>query len=251
MFSLEGKTAFVTGGTAGIGRAVAARFVTANADVVIVGRRDGAEIAREIGATFIRADVAVEEQVAAALAEAAQRLGRLDIVVNNAGIDTGEHLITETETEVLERGWAVNFAGVWYGHKYAPRFMRDGGSIINTASYLASISAPGYGGYAAAKAGVVSLTKTAALELAPRRIRVNCVAPGTVLSEMTPLDHPEVELMKVLCPLQRVAVPEQDLAGLYHFLAANESAYITGQLIPVDGGLSAGFAIPLLNELSA
>ena len=219
--------------------------------MAIVGRRDGDQIADEIGATFIQADVSVEDQVLSALTAAADRLGRLDVVINNAGVDIGEHLIEEHDSADLDRTWGVNFAGVWYGHKHAPQFMGDGGSIINTVSYLAFISAPGYGGYAAAKAGVVSLTKTAALELASRRIRVNCVAPGAMLSEMTPPDHPEVALMRFLCPLQRVAVPETDMVGVYHFLAADESAYITGQLIPVDGGLSAGFAAPLLEALSA
>ena len=248
MFDLTGKLAFITGGTSGVGRAVAARFAEAGASVAIVGRREsGARIAQEMGATFVQADISTEDGNRRALATAEEALGgRLDAVVLNAGVDTGGPPIEETTTEELDRGFAVNFRAVWWGLKYAPRHMDDGGSVTLTSSLLSTNSAPGYGGYAAAKAGVSSLARSGALELAPRRIRVNCVLPGTTLSEMTPPEHWEVPLMEILVPMQRVAEPERDMVGLFHFLASDEAGYITGQNIAVDGGLTAGFGIPLL-----
>lgn len=240
MFSLKGKRTFITGGTAGIGRAVAERFKQAGAEVVIVGRRpQGEAIGKEIGAEFIRADVSDEEQVVQALARAEERLGKLDVLVNNAGVDNTGPTIEKGTSQELHRVFALNLDSVYYGLKYGPRHLNDGGSIINTASVAGIFHAPGYGPYAATKAAVISLTKTAALELAPRRIRVNAVCPGSIRTEMLPDKHPEIPIAEVLCPMGRVGVTD-DVVGLYHFLAADESGYITGQVIVADGGLLAG-----------
>jgi NAD(P)-dependent dehydrogenase (short-subunit alcohol dehydrogenase family) len=129
--------------------------------------------------------------------------------------------------------------------------MRDGGSIIVTSSTVAVTKVPTIGHYAAAKEAVVSLVKTAALELGEREIRVNAVLPGTTLSEMTPEDHWEVEVMGTMLPLGRCAVADQDLVGLYHFLASDASRYVTGQAIACDGGMTAGLSYGLLRGVGA
>ena len=251
-FALAGKTAIVTGGTAGIGRAVAKQFVEAGALVAVVGRRkDGAAIASEIGGTFFSADITDESQVVAMFAAAATEFGPLDTVVLNAGIDPGQATIANTEPEDLERNLDVNFRHVFWGLKHGPAHMRNGGSIIVTSSTVAVTKVPTIAHYAAAKEAVVSLVKTAALELGERGIRVNAVLPGTTLSEMTPEDHWEVEVMQTMLPLGRHAVAGDDLVGLYQFLASDASRYVTGQAIACDGGMTAGLSYGLLRGVGA
>ncbi len=126
--------------------------------------------------------------------------------------------------------------------------MRDGGSIINTASIAADIGVPGYSQYSASKAAVLSLTRSAAVELAPRGIRVNAVCPGSVFTPMLPQDHPEVPLTTRMCPLGRIGTTD-DVVGVYHFLAAGESSYISGQAIAVDGGMLAGVSLGTLEAV--
>lgn len=251
-FALAGKTAVVTGGTAGIGRAVATQFVEAGALVGIVGRRDaGTAIAHEIGGAFFNADVADPSQVAGLFAAAATDFGPLDVIVLNAGIDPGQATIADTELEDLERNLDVNFRHVFWGLKYGPMHMHDGGSIIVTSSTVAVTKVPTIAHYAAAKEAAVSLVKTAALELGERGIRVNAVLPGTTLSEMTPEDHWEIEVMSTMLPLGRHAVAGEDLVGLYQFLASDASRYVTGQAIACDGGMTAGLSYGLLRGVGA
>ena len=250
MFSLKGKNAFITGGTAGIGRAVAERFKRAGAEVVIVGRRrEGEAIGKEIGAQFIRTDVSDEEQVLQALARAEEKLGKLDVLVNNAGLENTGPTIEKSSSHELHRVFALNLDGVYYGLKHGPGRLNDGGSIINTSSVSALVHTPRYGQYAATKAAVISLTKTAALELAPRCIRVNAVCPGGIRTDMLPDKYPWSKVVEILCPMGRVGVTD-DVVGLYHFLAADESSYITGQSISVDGGLLAGVGSGVLSTLT-
>lgn len=251
-FGLNGKTALVTGGTAGIGKAVAAQFVAAGATAMAVGRRtDGESIAAELGAEFLRTDVTKVGGVDAMFQEAERRLGKLDIVVLNAGIDPGQATIEDTDPDAFERNLDVNLRHVFWGLKHAPSHMRDGGSIIITSSTVAAVKVPTIGHYAAAKEAAVSLAKTAALELGTRGIRVNAVLPGTTLSEMTPPDHWEIEVMKTMLPLGRHAVAEEDLVGLYQFLASDASRYITGQAIAADAGMTAGLSYGLLRGVGA
>lgn len=251
-FGLSEKTALVTGGTAGIGKAVATQFATAGAQVAIVGRRSAGEsIAAAIGARFLQADITEVSEFAAVFESAARDLGPLDVVVLNAGIDPGQSTIEETTPEAVESNLDVNFRHVLWGLKHAPKHMRDGGSIIVTSSTTAVTKVPTIGHYAAAKEAAVSLAKTAALELGERGIRVNAVMPGTTLSEMTPPDHWEIEVMKKMLPLGRHAIAEEDIVGLYQFLASDASAYLTGQAIAVDGGMTAGLSYGLLRGVGA
>ncbi len=251
MFSLKGMTAVITGGTSGIGEAVAARFVAAGARVVIVGRRDASALARQIGAVAaVRADCAQEDEVARALADARAVLDEeIDVLVNNAGIENTGPFIADATGAELQRIFAINTFAVFHGLKYGPAHMRDGGAVINTASIAADLGIPGYSQYSASKAAVLSLTRSAAVELAPRGIRVNAVCPGSVFTPMLPQDHPEVPLTTRMCPLGRVGTTD-DLAGVYHFLAARESAYVSGQAIAVDGGLRAGVSLGTLEAVA-
>jgi 3alpha(or 20beta)-hydroxysteroid dehydrogenase len=171
---------------------------------------------------------------------AADRFGRLDIAINNAGVGTTEWLPDMTE-KALDFNFNVNFKGAVWGIKHAARFMDGSGSIVNTASVAALFGSPGYTAYAASKAAIVSVTKTAALELAPKRIRVNCVCPGTVDTPMNEGDDVDLEMAIAdkIHPLERIAQPEE-IAALFHFLSSDDSAFITGQAIAIDGGMSAG-----------
>jgi NAD(P)-dependent dehydrogenase (short-subunit alcohol dehydrogenase family) len=238
MFSLEGKNAFITGAAGGIGRAVAERFIQVGANVVITDILDSQAVAAEIGAQFIQADVGSEESVANAMKLAMERLGRLDIVVNNAGIGDVGSTLEETSQEIVERITRINQWGVFYGLKHAPGVMNDGGSIINTASLAAIIKMAGSGAYSATKAAVVSMTKMAALELGHRGIRVNAICPGYIDTALGSGDEGKM-LSEQFTALGRVGTPK-DLSGVFHFLAADESAYMTGQALVVDGGWSCG-----------
>ena len=238
MFSLEGKTAFVTGAAGGIGRAVAERFIAAGASVVITDIVDSQAVASEIGAHFIQVDVSSEESVISGLQQAAKILGPLDIVVNNAGIGDVGHTLEETSQALMERTTRINQWGVFYGLKHAPALMNDGGSIINTASLGAMIKMAGSGAYSATKAAVVSMSKMAALELGSRGIRVNAVCPGYIDTALGSGEEGKI-LSQQFTALGRAGTTD-DLTGVFHFLAADESAYMTGQALVVDGGWSCG-----------
>ncbi len=247
MFSLENKTAFVTGAAGGIGRAIAERFIAAGARVVITDIVDSQAVASEIGARFIQVDVGNEESVLSGLQQAADALGPLDIVVNNAGIGDVGATIEETDGEVLERITRINQWGVFYGLKHAPKRMSDGGSIINTASLAALVKMSGTGAYSATKAAVLSLTRMAAIELGSRGIRVNAVCPGYIDTALGSGDEGRL-ISEKFTALGRVGTT-RDLTGVFHFLAADESSYITGQMLVVDGGWSCGPSTQVLEAI--
>ena len=246
MFSLQNKRAFITGAAGGIGLTVATRFADAGADVTIADIGDGTAAADSIGARYVQIDVGNETSVADTLADAAAT-GKFDIVVNNAGVgDVGES-IADTEQATLEKITRINQWGVLYGLKHAPGHLNDGGSIINTASLAAFVHLPGSVAYSAAKAAVVSMTQMAALELGDRQIRVNAIAPGYVATALGSGEEGKA-LMENFAPLARVA-ETTDIAGVFHFLAADESSYVTGQTIKVDGGWSCGPTSKLLEKV--
>lgn len=240
-FSLESKRAFITGGVSGIGLEIAKRFRSAGADVVIADLQDGVEIAESIGAHYLSLDVSKPDDVEQVLERAELQIGKLDILVNNAGINGKDGVNIEDSDEPLTRRlFEVNTYGVYYGLKFGPRHMNDGGAIINTASLAASYVFPGSGPYSASKASVVSLTQMAAAELAQRRIRVNALAPSFV---RTPMAMADIELFEKIgkhaTNALRIAEPEE-VAAVYHFLASDDAGYINGQIINVDGGMSIG-----------
>lgn len=246
MFSVKDKVIFITGGTAGIGLATAKRLAAADAKVVIVGRRDnGHTIANSISATFLQADVTNEKELVDALDQTVEQFGPIDVLFNNAGIENSGPTIEEAGLAEFQRLIDIDLKAPYALLHHGPKRMRDGGSIINTASDAGLTQVPGYAQYSAAKAAIISLSKTAALELAPRGIRVNAICPGPVWSEMLPPNHPEVEWAKALSPQERIGEPEE-VAALVHFLACDDCRYITGAAISIDGGSTAGFSYPVL-----
>jgi len=234
MFSLAGKIAVVTGAASGIGLAVAERFRAAGATVVGIDRT-----ATEDG---IVADVSDETVLAAAFDTVISRHGRLDIVVNNAGIQPLGVDFANLTPALLERTFAVNVNGVAFGIKHAARLMKSVGRIVNTGSFVGTIGVPQGTAYAASKAAVIHLTRCAAVELAPRGITVNCVCPGTVATPavLDIPDNPEIAFAEARTPLGRLASPAE-IAAAFHFLASEEASYITGAVLPVDGGITAGW----------
>jgi NAD(P)-dependent dehydrogenase (short-subunit alcohol dehydrogenase family) len=239
LFELGGKVAVVTGSSSGIGQAVARRFQAAGATVVGVDL--DVPSAREW--ETVVADVSCEADLAGALAKVAGDHGRLDVLVSNAAIQPLGYSFAELSEQLLRRTFEVNVHSVAFGIKHAPGHMPErGGRILHTTSFVASVGMPGGSAYAASKAAVSHMTRCAAIELAPRGITVNAVAPGTV---MTPAvtsipDNPEIPFVARRTPLGRLARPE-DVAAVFHFLASEEAAYVTGAVIPVDGGITAGW----------
>ncbi len=238
-FSLQSKTALVTGGASGIGAAIVRRFLAAGA---IVFSLDLTASAPE-GAISIQGDVSDEATVVRALAQAATATGHLDILVNNAAIQPLGVAFADLTTELLTRTLTTNVHSVALGVKHAPRhFPPDTGRIINTSSFVGTIGVPLGSAYAISKGAVTHLTRCAAVELAPRGVTVNAIAPGTVLTPaVTDIpDNPEIPFVSRRTPLGRLATPEE-IAAPYHFLASDEAAYVTGAILPVDGGITAGW----------
>ncbi len=251
-FDLTGKISFITGGASGIGLSIARRFRAAGARVVIADLHNGDAMAREIGARYQSLDVSDGEATKRALAQTADTEGKIDILINNAGINGADGVTIEACDDALTRKlFEVNTFGVYYGLKYGPRYMNNGGSIVNTASLAASYVFPGSGPYSASKAAVANLTTMAASELARRRIRVNAVAPAFV---RTPLAMDDIELFKKIAARAtnalRIAEPEE-VAAVVHFLASDDAAYVNGQVINVDGGMSIGLTEAMVELINS
>jgi len=248
-FDLSRKNAFITGGSSGIGLAVAKLFIEQGAKVAIADIKDPSTIARQIGAVGFTCDVSNETSVAASLKSASESLGGpFDIVVLNAGVGDVGHSLQESESSLIEVVTAVNYYGVVYGLKHAPAVMNDHGSITCTASLAAFINVPGSAIYSASKKAVISLTEMAALELGPRGIRVNCICPGYVDTNMGSGDGGR-QLCEAFTALGRMATVD-DISGVFLFLSSEASRYVTGQAIKVDGGWSAGISPQLLERVT-
>ncbi len=238
MFSLAGKVAVVTGASSGIGLAIAQRFLEAGALV------HGLDLSprEELPFPCATVDVSQEDEISNALNCITSLHDRLDIVVNNAGIQPLGVSFSEITGQLLQRTFAVNVNGVVFGTKHAARLMSNGGRIINTGSFVGLLGVPCGTAYAASKATVIHLTRLAAVELAPRGITVNCVCPGTIRTPaVTEIpDNPEIAFVEKRTPLGRLGEPAE-VAAAFHFLASDEASYITGAVVPVDGGIVAGW----------
>ena len=239
MFSLKNKNAFVTGGSSGIGKAVAEAFIANGASVVIADIADATEISKEMGAIYVHVNVSDERSVEKALVEAVDALGApLDIVVLNAGVGDVGPTFEQTDQALIEKVTKINHWGVLYGLKHAPAHMNDDGSIITTSSMAAFINLPGSGVYSAGKRAVISMTEMSALELGSRGIRVNSVCPGYTATALGSGEEGQ-KLCEAFTALGRVAEVD-DMSGVYGFLASDASRYMTGQALKVDGGWRCG-----------
>jgi len=251
MFRLDDKVAVVTGGTSGIGLAIARRFVAAGAQVVIASRRDGEGVAAEIGATFIRADVGEEQQVQSLMEATAARFGRIDICVNNAGIFTEAKPLAEVPTADMNECFRVNTLGTLWGMRYAARHMPSGGSIVNTSSIAGVIGMGHYSAYTASKFAIGGLTKNAAIEYGPKGIRVNCVCPATVDTPMlyeVAVGRDEAVLCRTTSTLDAIT-DAAEVAALVHFLVADDCRKISGQAILIDAGITAGYSLAMVEAI--
>jgi 3-oxoacyl-[acyl-carrier protein] reductase len=235
--SLEGKTALVTGASRGIGRAIAASLAEAGASVVVAYRSGGEEaeeLAQEIGARAVQADVSDPESAAALVEDA----GELDVLVNNAGV-TRDGLLVRMSDDDWKTVIDTNLASVFYTCRAAVRGMmkRRAGAIVNISSIVGLHGNWGQTNYAASKAGIIGFTKALARELGSRNVRANVVVPGYVKTRLTDvLPEDATNAMLENTPLGRLGEPE-DVAGAVRFLCSEEAAFITGAVLLVDGGL--------------
>ena len=248
-FRLDGKVAVVTGGGRGIGRGIALAFAEAGADVAVGARRkhEVDSVAEEIQAIGKKAfpmkiDVLKKEDIENFAKETAKELGDISIWINNAGgnIDRTPRHLVDTPEEVWDTLIALNLTSCWNGARAAVKHMdKRGGSIVNIVSAAAWGAAPTFGPYAAGKSGTISITKTLAIELSEQRIRVNCVAPGLIPTEMLmetmKVDENAVEKMGAGIAAGRVGTPE-DIATACIYLCSEAGTWVTGQTIWVTGG---------------
>jgi NAD(P)-dependent dehydrogenase (short-subunit alcohol dehydrogenase family) len=257
---LSGRTAVVTGAGWGIGRAIAHAIAEAGAQVIVaeIDQSAGeatAEAIRGAGgsATFARCDVTDREQIAQVMADAAARTGALDILVNNAGIPGSAAPADLFDGDVWEQVISVDLSGVFRCTKAAIPYLEKSahGAIVNIASTFGMVGAPETPAYAAAKGGVISLTRQLAVDLGPRGIRVNAVSPGYVDNDMARRGDqmlPEQavarwqtrERLAALQPLGRQAATEE-IANVVRFLVSDHASFMTGAIVPVDGGCTATF----------
>ncbi|KUM72461.1 SDR family NAD(P)-dependent oxidoreductase [Streptomyces curacoi] len=255
MGKLDGRVVIVTGAARGQGEQEARLFVAEGASVVVADVLDdqGKKLAEELGSLYVHLDVGEEADWHAAVAAAKEAYGHVDGLVNNAGILRFNALL-DTPLDEFMQVVRVNQVGCFLGVKAVAPEMADGGTIVNTASYTGVTGMAAVGAYAATKHAIVGLTRVAALELAPRHIRVNAMCPGAIDTAMAnparldPAADPEEAsraldgLYRKLVPLGRIGRPEE-VARLALFLSCDDSSYITGQPFVIDGGWLAGVSI--------
>ncbi|GAB4339884.1 MAG: SDR family oxidoreductase [Candidatus Abyssubacteria bacterium] len=253
---LKDRVAVVTGAASGIGKAISLAFAEEGAKVVAsdINIEGGEATVRQIkgakgDAVFIAADVADAEAVKNLIHETINRFGRLDIMVNNAGVEVFQRL-ADTDEAVWDRVISINLRGVFLGTKYAiPKMLENGGGvIINMASVAGIMGAGGLSAYNASKGGVVLLTKNTAMDYGARNIRANCLCPGFIKTPMVEavLSFPGAGELKGtimdLCPAGRLGTPEE-VARCAVFLASDDSSFVNGHALVCDGGMSAGWQI--------
>lgn len=250
MGQLQDKIAIITGAASGLGKACAERFAAEGATVVVADMQveAGQAVANELGGHFIEVDVTDPASVEAMVKETVDKYGRLDVLLNNAGIDGQQAPLAESSLDNWRKVMAVNMDGVYFGLKYGIAAMKEqegGGVILNTASTAGLVGFQNIPPYSASKGGVVNLTRAAALEAAPHHIRVNAICPSVVY---TPLvahfieSSPDPEAMRAnfenMNPYPGLVTPEA-VASAALFLVSDESAFITGVSLAIDGGYTA------------
>jgi 3-oxoacyl-[acyl-carrier protein] reductase len=258
---LEGKVALVTGSTRGIGRAIAVRFAREGAKVVVTGRTEdaGREAEREIRdaggeAIYVRTDMAQEDDVVAAVRAAVDTFGKLTTLVNNAAPTElmGPGRLDRRVTELTNEGWdsimLVALKAVVWACKYAiPELAAaGGGAVVNISSAASMLGTPGLDTYTAAKGALNTLTRSMAVEYAPDGVRVNCIVSGMVLTSegaFKMMDDPVIGGATKAMHLTRLGLPD-DIANAALFLASDEAAFVTGAILPVDGGVTARMPVP-------
>jgi len=254
MGRLDNKVAIITGAASGIGRATARRFSAEGAKVVVADltEKEGAEVATEIGGTFIRVNVADEASVQALFAGTVAAYGGLDILFNNAGISPpDDDSILTTELDAWRRVQDVNLTSVYLCCKYGiPHLLaRGGGSIINTASFVAVLgSATSQISYTASKGGVLAMSRELGVQFARSGVRVNALCPGPVntplLQQLFATDPERAARRLVHVPMGRFAEPEE-IAAAAAFLASDDASFITASTFLVDGGIHGAYVTPL------
>jgi len=257
MGKLEDRVAVITGGASGIGEAIVRLFAKEGARVVVADIQDepGQKLARSLGkkATFIHTDVTLEDNVKGMIDHAVDSYGRLDCIVNNAGMGGVEGEIESIPVTEFDRAMAILLRGVFLGMKHAaPVMKRQGkGNMINMASIAGIRGISQNHPYSAAKAAVIQLTRTVAMELAQYQIRVNCICPGMIVTsifgnfkrmssqDIASTKENLIRLFERAQPIQRAGLPE-DIANAALWLASDDSSFVTGDALVVDGGTSAG-----------
>ena len=245
MERLKGKTVIVTGGAGGIGRAGVELFAAEGAHVIIadINENEGKATASAVGGVFVQCDVSNSEDVRKVIAAAN---GKLDVLYNNAGVfwNGRDGRITDIDEAVWEKVIAINLRSVFLFCKYAlPLLMKNGGSVINTASSAGMIGIPDCDAYTATKGAIVQLTKSMAAEYGRYKVRVNCIAPAAIMTPMMRQSNPEnstfdeERFLKLRTPLRRYGTPEE-IAKVALFLASDESSYLNGAIIVADGGIT-------------
>jgi NAD(P)-dependent dehydrogenase (short-subunit alcohol dehydrogenase family) len=251
MGRLDGKVAVITGAAGGIGREATLIFAREGARVVVADMADGSETAAQAGGLYVQTDVGDSASVQALYSAAAERLGGIDVLYNNAGImPPDDASILETEPDAWDRVQAVNAKGVYLCCKYGiPHLLeRGGGSVINVASFVALVgAATSQIAYTASKGAVLSMTRELAVEFARRGVRVNALCPGPVetplLMRLFQDDPAAYERRRVHLPMGRLA-QAREIANAALFLASDESSYVNGATFVVDGGLTAAYVTP-------
>lgn len=245
---LDGRAAVITGGSGGIGAATARRFVAEGAAVVLADIADesGEKLADELrsggaAADYVHCDVTSLDEVTATVARCVERHGRIDVMFNNAATSTGGY-VADLDPEGWDQSLRVMLTAALYGMKACiPHMLEQGsGSIVNTSSVYGLVASPGNAPYCTAKAGLINLTRTAAVEYARKGIRVNAVCPGVVetpmFEQVLSIGLTSRETLEAMHPVERLIAPEE-IANLVLFLASDEASAVTAQAIVVDGGL--------------
>jgi 3-oxoacyl-[acyl-carrier protein] reductase len=241
MKRLENKIAIITGGAAGIGAATAIKFAQEGAKVIIwdLNEVKGMELAKQINGVFAKVNTANYQEIEDAAKNVYDQFGRIDVLINNAGI-TRDSSLKKMTIEQWQQVIDVNLSGVFYCTKIISEYMlmNNYGRIINASSVVGLYGNFGQTNYVATKAGLIGMTKTLARELGRKGITVNAIAPGFIATEMVAaMPENVIEGMKAKVPIGRLGMPEE-IASAYAFLASDEAAYINGTTLSVDGGMT-------------